>query len=313
LTRFEATWYRAAVKTRSLVVAAAAAAAAAVAAVAGWRWSTERRPPEWDPGCETDGAQVVKRESFGPDDLADKINGHADFYVSTGFVHLDCAVIGSGADRSPWFEVCSYDMGSFRRAFSVFTRQVRQGADAFDDDLGYDVPDGASFFVDGSHYFEVIPGSDDHQSRGLARSWVKCYRREHRLRQEEVPESRLLPASDRVPNSVVLLYQAAFGFDRLDGVVAARYRTGAGDATAFVSVRGSAAEATELADAFVSFLVEAGGTEDGPAERGVRFVRLHDMWDAVFSRDRIVAGVHAAPTREAARSLAAGIGRAERP
>ncbi|MBM4397772.1 MAG: hypothetical protein FJ087_19045, partial [Deltaproteobacteria bacterium] len=113
---------------RRVAVLAAVAAAGAAGASAWWALSP-RPAPEGLPRCEPPGMRAGPSERFGPDTLSDKINGRADFYLDAGFVGLTCAVVASGTHRDLRFEACDYDMGSFRGAFSVYSRQVRPEAD----------------------------------------------------------------------------------------------------------------------------------------------------------------------------------------
>lgn len=268
-------------------------------------WILAYRSTHLEPDCNPPGMRVVRIETFGPENASDKIDGHADLYVSSGLKSLTCTLFQGIEDPTEQFEACDYEMASFRQAFSVFSRQIREDADAFEDDLGYKVSDGAAFFIAGSHYFEVIPVN---KARGID-AYVECRRREKIIQEQQIPEARFLPQKGRILNSFTLLPQAVFGFDRLDGVVVARYKVNDEEAAIFVSLRESESEAQGLADALVRFFLDAGGELVGTSPDGGRVIRLLDAFEVVTTRGRLLAGVHEAPTIEAAESLVAMITR----
>jgi hypothetical protein len=67
------------------------------------------------------------RESFDQYTLSDKINGKADGYLASGFVQLVCRRFVHSSNQENWFEFFLYNMGFPRNAFSVYSKQRREG------------------------------------------------------------------------------------------------------------------------------------------------------------------------------------------
>src|SRR3989304_2728374 len=59
-------------------------------------------------------------ESFGPEDLFNKIDGKAELYLSAGFVNLTCQRFSEKNKPESWAEIYIYNMAEPRNAFAVF-------------------------------------------------------------------------------------------------------------------------------------------------------------------------------------------------
>ena len=102
-------------------------------------------------------APMSPAESFGPDNLYDKIDGRADLYLTAGFVNLRCQRFAERADRQGWMEVYVYDMGNADNAFTVYSKQKRPGAAELAA-LAYQTSN-SLYFVHGRYYVEIVAGS----------------------------------------------------------------------------------------------------------------------------------------------------------
>jgi hypothetical protein len=255
------------------------------------------------PACAVTGVVWDAVETFDPGTLWKRIDGRAEFYRASGFVGLRCAR-GRFGDGGGAIEACEYDMGSARNAFSVYSRQRRP---ALDDDLAYPTSDGW-FAVGGRHYVEVSARTRDEGSPAIAAAYARCYRLSRPSGAPDLPEIRLLPSAD-LTRAAALSNGPTFGFDRLDSLLFASYRTAGGEAIGFVSVRADEADARGVADAFEAFLRGAGGMARGVADDvpGSRVIETPGGWDVVFHRGRTLAGVHEAPSRDDAERLAAAV------
>ena len=69
-------------------------------------------------------------ERFGPETLYEKINGRADLYLSSGFASLKTQRFGVDEAAGAWVELYIYDMTTPENAFSVFSMQRREDAQA---------------------------------------------------------------------------------------------------------------------------------------------------------------------------------------
>lgn len=247
------------------------------------------------PGVRADGAAV----RYDAETLHHKINGKADLYLAAGFEWLACGRFRDQADGR--CELCVYAMKSPDAAFSVWSRQRRDGATALD--LGRHVysTENAAYAAHGERYLELV---------SLERSAASAKLRLALLRALMAPRTGGAPgavasgvgeasgggpgqgsgghggdpgahaaASGQVaddgfaalgldcvrPESLVLRAESAFGFEGLDRVMVGACGEGDDAPRLFVSRRADPAEARRLVVAWVAFLRENGAQEVEPA------------------------------------------------
>lgn len=244
-------------------------------------------------------------ESFDARTLADKINGRADLYLSSGFMVLNSQRFSLENDPDAWMEVFDYRMSSPRQAFSVYSRQRRSDVEpAGFKDLSYRSGP-AVFFVNGDHYIEILSATDSEGMNAAIDQLARRYLEARPAAGLALRELTALPADHRVRGSETLLVADAFGFGRLDQVFTARYDLEAEGVLAWVSFRENPAQARELADAWAAFLEENGGNrEPGPAAiPGAQVVEIMETWDLVFHQGPVLAGVHEAGSPGSAEKL----------
>lgn len=253
-------------------------------------------------------------ESFTAETLSDKIDGKAELYLSAGVVGMRCqrvAVTPRADARGPagappaWFEAFAYDMGTPENAFSVYSSQKRTAtSEAGIGDYGY-IAGNQVCVVHGQYYLEFVGADDSAATRdgalALARAFIAgtLVSRHANMARDEA----LFPAEGLQPGAIMLMSADVFGFDELTNTYVARYRAGPDMFTLFLSRRADAAEAARLAVAVRRFFVDdCGGHEvaapDNPT--GAVIVDEGGTFDGVFASGAFVAGVHQAPTREAA-------------
>ncbi len=243
-------------------------------------------------------------ETFGPENLSEKIDGKAELYLSAGFVSLRSQRFVETGKPDRWLEVFVYDMGSMRNAFSVYSTQRR--ADAKDlafTPFAYQTAN-AVFFLQGQFYVEVIAASEQMAEAMLAigRNFIG----KDPTSTEAIHEVAIFPKASLIPDSVSLLAENVFGFSDLNNTFVARYRLGEIELTAFLSRRQAAQEAQDLASAYLQFLVENGGVEtamDGAIPEA-RLVKIFDAFELVFVHGSFLAGVHEAESKDFAEQLA---------
>lgn len=244
-------------------------------------------------------------ESFSPDTLSDKIDGKAELYLSAGFVAMRCQRVASIAAPDAWFEAFIYDMGRPENAFSVYSSQRRTASQAAGiGDYGYRAGNQLCL-VHGNYYLELVAADDRDatmQSAGeLARAFVAATRVGRHA--DVAKDEALFPTDGQVAGSVMLLSADVFGFDQLNNTYVARYREGKDEVTLFISRRTNPTEAAQLAAAVRDFFVkDCGGKEVAPpaAPRAAVIVDAGGTFDGVFASGALLAGVHAAPSRDSA-------------
>jgi hypothetical protein len=254
-----------------------------------------------------DGIGVLSAgEVFQAHNLADKINGKAEFYLSAGFSRLNSQRVVSIRDSDLWAEVFVYHMTDAEAAFAAFSGQRREGSETLALSRHAYLADNAVFLASGSIYAEIIAPVVSPESRqmilALAESVIK-------LSPDITVESQtpsLFPTEGLKPDSIQLLASDVFGFQDLNSVYTADYRAGDSVLTVFVSRRSSPQEARALARAYGDFLVQFGGRAvpaSSEFDQGA-VIEIMDAYEVIFTNGVYLAGVHEAENRETAEQLA---------
>lgn len=246
-------------------------------------------------------------ERFSPDTLYEKINGRADLYLSSGFVSLNTQRFSMHKTTGNWVEVFVYDMATAENAFSVFSMQRREDAQAAGIVSTAYRTENALFMVHNNFYLEII-GTDItealQQAIGLlAHAFVQAH---GGSAVANVPGANLFPESDLQAESLQLVTANAFGYEQLDRIHTAEYLIDGTRLTAFVSDRQTAEAASALAVEYQQTLLSYGAARvnDPLIIAGVSVMQFFDTYEIVFSRGRYLAGVHEADSLEAAGTLA---------
>lgn len=254
-----------------------------------------------------DGVAVLSAaEGFQAHNLADKINGKAEFYLSAGFTELNCQRFVSSRDPGLWAEVFIYHMTNADAAFAVFSGQRREGVEALPLSRSAYIADNAVFFAKGSIYAEIIAPVVTPESRTLLMALAQGVAKQVPDTETEPQEALLFPPERLNPDSIQLLAADVFGFQQLNSVYTATYAGDDSSMTAFVSPRSSPEEARVLARAYGDFLIQFGGqpiTGSHVFEEGL-VIEIMDTYEVVFTNGLYLAGVHEAENRVLAEQLA---------
>jgi hypothetical protein len=229
-------------------------------------------------------------EVFGPENLSDKINGKAELYLSAGFVGLVSQRFAIEDEPTAWMEAFIYDMGSPRGSYAVYSLQKRSDATELDTgDFAYRT-ENALYFVHGSYYVEMVASVAQERMAESILAFGDNFTRKTTTGNEAINEFLLFPTKY---------------LNKFDSIFTAQYEMGDTELTAFLSQRQSPAEAARLVESYTSFLREFGGTELKSTLNipGVKLVEIMDTFELIFSRGRILAGVHGAENRKAAEEL----------
>jgi hypothetical protein len=253
---------------------------------------------------------LTPMETFGPETLSEKIDGKAELYLSAGFLNLHCQRFAQAGKPDRWLELCVYDMGNTRNAYSVFSTQRRADArEATFSQFAYQTAN-ALFFLRGQYYVEVIAASDRMAETLLAVGEIFIQGNPENT--EAMSEVTLFPKASLVPDSIALLAENVFGFSRLNNTFLAHYTLSGTELTAFLSPRQSESEARDLALAYLQFLLENGGMEEAMTSviPEAQLVRIFDTFEVFFVYGIYFAGVHEAESKELAEELASNLRRA---
>lgn len=244
---------------------------------------------------------------FGPDNLSDKIDGKAEFYLSAGFLRLSTQRFRPADNDALWLEVFVYEMDSPQNAFSVFSAQRRDDAEPLDlTQYAYRTSNGL-YLAHGPYYVEIVASDTTAVLLNPMLSLAQTIVARNPVTVATMAEPDLFPPAGLQPDSIVLIASDAFGFERLKGVYTALYRSGDIEMTAFLSRRDSPEEARSLAAAYRDFLVKFGGQSmdaTGLPIAEAAVVEILGSIDVIFSVGTYIGGVHEAPARDVALDLA---------
>ena len=245
-------------------------------------------------------------ETFGPENLSEKINGKAELYLSAGFVRLTSQRLAAEKESGAWVEVFVYHMGSIRNSFAVYSLQYRFDAEKVDLGKFSYKTENAVFFVHGPYYVEIIASVVQERLAELMVSFGKNFVRQTKISESVISELALFPSGYLNEHTFTLIPSDGFAFHRFNSIFTAQYTVGETELTAFLSQRSSSDEAAELVEAYTLFLLANGGTEVKPGLDipRARLVEIMDTFELIFNHDNILAGVHEAETRDAAEKIA---------
>ncbi len=249
-------------------------------------------------------------ENFGPETLADKINGKAELYLSAGFLGLTSQRFALHDDPESWMEAFVYDMGTPKQAFAVYSLQQRAEAEPSAlTPFSYRTAN-ALFFSHGKFYVEVVAAVlSEPMTRAMA-SFGERFVEKIPGRRESIEETMLFPREDMIEGSIALLISDAFGFEGMDNIFTARYRVQGQEVTAFLSERKDDREALRLVQAYRDFLVSNGGTAaPEKASKAAKVtdtatIRIFGDLELFFSCGRYMAGVRDTETLGVAETVA---------
>ncbi len=245
-------------------------------------------------------------EIFSADTLWEKINGQADFYLSAGFVSLTSQLYEGLEGVESMIEVNAYHMGSILNAFSVFSLQRRDNAQAIDVTRFAYQTENTVYLVHGPFYVEILWILPLDGEISVLKLLAEQFVRETPIKGEDLPQLALFPLGNLVKGSASMIPRHAFGFDPLDRVFTAEYRIGEDRSTAYFSKRKSPEEARELARELHTYFKNFGGrnVEPNTTIQDARMIEIMGTFDLMFPMGEYLAGVHEAPSQRQAEKIA---------
>jgi hypothetical protein len=245
-------------------------------------------------------------EIFGPDSLWEKINGQAEFYLSAGFVSLTSQLYEGIEGADTMIEVNAFHMGGILNAFSVFSLQRRDNAQAIDvTPFAYQTENTVNL-VHGPFYVEILRILPLDGEISVLKLLAEQFVRETPIKGEGLPQLALFPQKNLVKGSASLISNSAFGFEPLDNVFTAEYMVDKNRATAYISKRKTAQEARALVTGLHTYFKNFGGRtiQANIAIQDARMIEIMGSFDLMFSMGGYFAGVHEAPTQKQAEEIA---------
>lgn len=240
--------------------------------------------------------------TFTAENLYEKINGRAEFYLAYDVVDMTFASYEKGGAAGQFIDVSVYDMGTPPHAFGVFAGERTFEAPPLE--LGRaSYRSGANYFIWKGQYYVQIIASDttvDLQRLGfdIGREVASVLSDDN----EAVWGLDALPQHDRVLGSEQYFLVDAMALDFMRNTYTARYTKLGTAVTVFLSRRDKAETALNVLNRFIEY---AGMYGEGVEEITVDGVQLAtcDMGeehDVIFAKQSLLGGVTGVVDRDLA-------------
>ena len=164
----------------------------------------------------------------------------------------------------------------------------------------------ALFLIHGPYYVEIIASKGSEHVLEPVKIMAETFIRNTPAEAATVNETALFPEEKLVKDSIVLISSDAFGYDGFKKIYTAEYEFDDHSLMAYLSHRGTPAEAKELASNYAKFLLAFGGQniEAQLSIKDARLIKILDTYEIVFSHDSYLAGIREAATINQAKMLA---------
>ncbi|MDP3183335.1 MAG: hypothetical protein Q8M54_11040 [Desulfobaccales bacterium] len=250
---------------------------------------------------------LAPMESYGPENLSDKIDGKAELYLPAGFKEMSCRSFGLGASGGAHVEVFLYDMGLPQNAYAVFSGQRRPGSPGISLTANAYATANALFFTKGRFYVEIVADRASEALQSFLEAYAAALLANLPSEGETKDGAALFPKEGLALDSVRLSATDAFGLEGLNNMLTGEYSLKGGKATAFVTQRDTPEQAQAEARRYLDFLAANGYQKiETPGLPGdIPVLGLDNSFEMVFVQGRTLAGVHDASSLEAALELAA--------
>ncbi|RJR45834.1 MAG: hypothetical protein C4567_02955 [Deltaproteobacteria bacterium] len=245
-------------------------------------------------------------QSYGPDNLSDKINGKADLYLKAGFNEMSCRSFGLDGAGGAHVEVFLYDMGSPANAFAVFSGQRRPGSPDLPLTVNAYATANALFFTRGKFYVEIVADRASEAVQKSLEAYAVALLAKLPGAGEATNAAALFPKDGLARDTVRLCTADSFGCEGLNNIYTGEYTLKSGKATGFIGVKATPEEAGAEAKRYLDFLA-ANGYRKVQAPEGageLQILALDNSFEIVFTQGSNLAGVHDASSLEAAVELA---------
>jgi hypothetical protein len=248
---------------------------------------------------------------FIPENLYEKIDGRAEFYLAYDMIEMTFAGFEASEDDGQFIDIAVYDMGTPTHAFGVFSAERSHEGSPLDFARdGY--RSGANYYLwKGQYYVQIIASdSTDELQRigeGLARKSADLLSDSG----ESVWGLTALPAENRVRGSERYFLVDAMGLDFMRNTYIAQYNEDGAAVSAFLSQQETPEAAEAVVAQYIEYANRYGKDVNNLTVEGVDLT-ICDMdgsYDVVFRKDGLVAGVSSVEDEETALRFAVDLWR----
>lgn len=240
-------------------------------------------------------------ESFDKNTLSDKIDGKAELYLPNGFISMKCQRFMSIKNSSDWFEVYEYNMGNPQNCFVVLSQQRRVGGKTVNiGENGY-IAENVLCFSYKNAYYEFIASRNNKALIELMLNMSMKIAPKSSSQWDSNSLLSVLPSDKRLDDTVKLIPENAFSYSEFNDVILVSYLIGNDTVNCFILDGKDAVTAANKVKGYREFMLELGGEPVTYSTNvsDIQGVNLIGDFEAVFSIQRYVVGVHAARTKVA--------------
>jgi hypothetical protein len=242
-------------------------------------------------------------ERYTEVNLYEKINGRSELFHAYDVNGMTFVTFSKADDPARFIDVFLYDMTTPLGAFGVYSVERSPGSEAIaTGDEGYRAR-ADLFFRKGQYYASILTSGPDEEVQKAASALADTLAKRLKGQATEIWGLAMLPAKNRVDDTVQYVMVDALGLDFLTNAFIAQYRDGEAEFTAFVARCKSADDAAEVLAKYKAHFEEFGETAEPAKIEGaaVMFADLGDgHFDGACQVGDVIAGVTEVKGRDAA-------------
>src|SRR5262249_53820071 len=239
----------------------------------GLRRLCQRRPPRITPEMKAKTETIARAlEALTPEgftkkslveryteaNLYEKINGRSELFHSYDVTGMTFVTFSKAGDPTKFIDVFLYDMTTPLGAFGVYSVERSSGSKAIATSDGGHRAGADLFFRKGQYYASILTSGPDEEVQKAASALAETLANRLKGEAADLWGLAMLPAKNRIDDTIQYLMVDALGLDFLTNAFTARYRDGETEFTAFVARCKSADSAAEVLAKYKAHLEEFG-------------------------------------------------------
>ena len=242
-------------------------------------------------------------ERYTEANLYEKIDGRSELFHSYDVTGMAFVTFSKADDPAKFIDVFLYDMTTPLGAFGVYSVERPPGSKAIATGDGGHRTGADLFFRKGRYYATVLTSGPDEVVQKAASALAGTLANRLKGEPAELWGLAMLPAKNRLDDTIQYLMVDAMGLDFLTNTFTARYRDGGTEFTAFVARCKSADHAAGVLAKYKAHFEEIGDKAEPAKIEGTSavFADVGDGdFDGVCQVGDVIAGVTAVKGRDAA-------------
>ena len=248
-------------------------------------------------------AQKSRVERYTDANLYEKIDGRSELFQAYDVTGMTFVTFSKANDPARFIDVFLYDMTTPLGAFGVYSVERSSGSKAIATGDGGHRTGADLFFRKGRYYASILTSGPDEEVQKAASDLARKLAKRLKGEAAEIWGLAMLPAKNRIDDTVQYLMVDALGLDFLTNTFTARYHDGEAEFTAFVARCKSVDHAAEVLAKYRAFLEQDGSMAEPAMIKGAS-VLFADVgggdFDGVCQVGNVIAGVTAVKGRDAA-------------